>query len=357
VIERSADPILHLDYTIDHEDPAPFPGELADSRTHQFFAFCRQWSDSAPLPSWISLDDVQRSELASLIAPNTVASEDILDTSTAWSDCFVRITADADRRPITFAVAEQGVDWDLAEVPVGVYQLAGYTFQPPDNRWSEQRGFVKIADDLSDPEQDLPAAFLPSIHNWYWWPYVQNGFDLCVDVLEPATAEVEWARLDDPTNWQPLGSIPIDHDGLHELAIEGPDPDPDAGASNVIAEGLLRVRLVDAMAREYTAQLPSTVYYERCNGHCGGEPPNEDPPDEEDTGEEDPASDPITSEDGCACSHEPSRTTPLTWLLLSAIVGLSARGARARSADRDSSPKRPAKPDLRGRARGVSCAP
>lgn len=334
VVDRSVDPvdsIIHFDYTIETEDPAPFPGELPDSRTHQFVAFCRQAPPTEPLPNWLSLDDVLRSELASLIAPNTVASEDILDTSTAWADCFIRVTADADRRPITFAAAEQGVDWVLADVPIGVYQLAGYTFHPPASRWSRQRGFIKIADDLSDPEQDLPAAYLAGIHNGYWWPHTDNGFDLCVDMLAPATAVVEWAPLDSeidgPSDWQPLGSIPIEQDGMHELAIAGPDLVPPSGYGNVVVEGLLRVRLIDAMSREFTAHYAGTVLYERCVGHCGDDPsedpPDEDPPDE-DTGDELPG-DSIT-DDGCACSHEPSRATPLVWLLLGAAFGLRWRG-------------------------------
>jgi hypothetical protein len=192
VVDRSVDPIAHFDYAIPIEDIDKTADELPDSRTHQFFALCRQHPVSELLPPWITRDDVDRSVLAGLLAPDEVTYREILDETTIWADCFVRITDDAERRPITFAQAELGVDWDTSTIEIGVWSLAGYTFEPPLNLWRDRPGFVKVLDDRDDPEQDLPAIALLGDEQ-----AVEPGEALrwhaCVDVLEPARIELAWA--------------------------------------------------------------------------------------------------------------------------------------------------------------------
>lgn len=320
VIDRSVTPVVHIDYMIPAEDTALTPEELPDSRTHQFFALCRQRPKTELLPNWISDDDVGRSVLAGLIPADSVPTQDVLDTSADWVDCALRIDADDQRRPITFAAAEQGVDWEIAGVPVGVWEIAGYTFEPPFNLWRARPDFVKIVDDPSDPAQDLPAGQIHPTQT-YWWPFEANELELCVDVLEPATAIVEWAPLEPELVWAELGSETIEADGLVTLAIYGPALEA-PGGGNVQVEGLLRVRLIDALGREFVVHLDESIIFERCNGHCGDEPMPQDTggtDDSQDSGESGGALD--ASSPACACSStEPGRAWPLAWLLVIAAL-------------------------------------
>ncbi|MFV8753614.1 hypothetical protein ACNOYE_23925 [Nannocystaceae bacterium ST9] len=317
VVDRGVETSLHVEYAIPFEDTQLGPDELADSRTHQFFALCRQRAMTDLLPNWISLDDVARAEQAGLIATGSVASSAVLDTSADWAGCFVRITADDQRRPISFAAADQGVDWALAEVPIGVWQVAGYTFEPALNLWRGQPSFVKIVDDPDDPAQDLPAAQIVETGAW-WWSDQANPIELCVDARMPATAIFEWAPLSPELVWTELDRATIEQDGRLTATPKGAVLSAAEGA-NVQVEGLLRVRLIDALDREFVAHHSESVIFERCLGPCGGDPPD----DSEDSGEpEDPeAREPI---DDCACSHQ--RTTPPAWSLAwLALIGGAMR--------------------------------
>lgn len=269
VVERGVDPIAHFDYAIPYEDTDKTADELSDSRTHQFFALCRQHPVSELLPAWVTRDDVDRSVLADLLEPDEVTYREILDETTIWTDCFVRITADDARRPITFAQAELGVDWDTSTVAIGVWSLAGYTFEPPLNLWRDRPGFVKILDDRDDPEQDLPAIALLGDEQAVE-PGEMMRFEACVDVLEPARIELEWAPFQPSLEWQPLDTIEVDGDGL--LMIEPPSPIAAADS-----ELLVRARLIDALGREYVAHAPVRVSVLACPEQGCSEP---DPPDD-----------------------------------------------------------------------------
>lgn len=291
VVERSVDPIAHFDYTIPYEDTDTTADELPDSRTHQFFALCRQHPVSELVPAWITRDDVDRSVLAGLLEPDEVTYREILDETTIWTDCFVRITGDDERRPITFTQAELGVDWDTSTVAIGVWSLAGYTFEPPLNLWRDRPGFVKILDDRDDPEQDLPAIALLGDEQ-----AVEPGealrFEACVDVLGPARIELEWAAFKPFLEWQPLGTITVDEDG--PLSIEHPAPIAAADS-----ELLVRARLIDALDREYVAHAPVRVSVSACPEQGCSEPAAPD-------------------DDARGCTASPR--TPITGLL--ALFGL-----------------------------------
>jgi MYXO-CTERM domain-containing protein len=321
VIDRSVEPTIHFEYAVPVEDTQLGPEELPDSRTHQFFALCRQRPTTELLPNWISVDDVERSILAGLIEPGSVPASEVLDTSATWADCSVRITADDDRRPIDFATAEQGFDWDLADVPIGVWQVAGYTFEPPLDLWRAQPGFVKIVDDPDDPAQDLPAAHTAKT-NGYWWPDHPNELELCVDVLEPATAILEWASFAPELVWTEFDRATIEQDGLVTLTTDGPSV-AIIGASAKV-EGLVRVRLIDALGRETVAHHPRPVIFELCLGHCADDPPPEDPPPEDPPDDDEP----VAVDDGCGCSSgQPGPAWPLACIVL-AIAGLARRSRR-----------------------------
>jgi hypothetical protein len=320
VIDRDEQPIVHFDYEIPLEDTQLGPDELPDSRTHQFFALCRQRAASELLPNWISVDDVELATMAGLIEPGSVPSSDVLDTSAAWADCFVRITADDDRRPITFAVAEQGFDWNLADAPLGVWQVAGYTFEPPLDLWRARPGFVKVVEDPDDPAQDLPAAYIASAGTGYFWPDVTE-VELCVDVLEPATAIFEWAPFAPELVWEEFDRTTIEQDGLLTIVPFGPTLEPPSPGANVQVEGLLRVRVIDALDREYVAHITHSIIFERCNGHCGdGDPPPDDPPLE-----------PDAIDDGCACSHANPGPSPALACLVLVIAATRTGRSKRRS--------------------------
>src|SRR5690606_34502001 len=128
---------------------------------------------------------------------------------------------DDDRRPITFAQAALGVDWDTREAAIGVWTIAGYTFEPPLNLWRDRPGFVKIVDDRADPEQDLPAIALLGDER-----VVEPGelveLEACVDVLAPATILLEWAEFAPELEWWPLGTTAVEGDGPLRLEFTVP---------------------------------------------------------------------------------------------------------------------------------------
>jgi hypothetical protein len=271
IVDRSVDPIVHFDYSIPVEDTQLTPEELPDSRTHQFVALCRDRPLTELLPIWLTRDDLDRSAAAGLIETSSASSQAILDESPSWTDCFVRVTADDERRPITFAQAALGVDWDTSEVAVGVWSLAGHTFEPPFNLWRDRPGFVKIVDDRADPGQDLPAIALLG-QEQVLEPGVTIELDACVDVLEPATVELEWAEFAPELIWRPLSATAVD-DGPLRLAFTTPVEAADR-------ELLVRARLVDALARERVAYLPARLAVLPCPSSGCPEVPSDPEPSE-----------------------------------------------------------------------------
>jgi hypothetical protein len=270
IVDRSIDPIVHFDYTIPLEDTELTPDELPDSRTHQFVALCRERPLSDLLPNWLTRDDVERSAAAGLIDSAELDAAAILDESPLWSDCFVRVTADDDRRPITFAQAALGFTWDTSNAAVGVWSIAGHTFEPPFNLWRDRPGFVKIVDDPADPDQDLPAIALLGDEQ-VLEPGASVEFDACVDVLEPATVELEWAEWAPELVWRPLAVSAVG-DGPLRLEFTAPSEAADR-------ELLLRARLIDALGRERLAYLPARLSVLPCPAAGCVEPPSDmDPP-------------------------------------------------------------------------------
>jgi hypothetical protein len=303
VVDRSVDPVAHFDYSIPSEDTDTTLDELPDSRTHQFVALCRQHPVSELLPAWITRDDVDRSVLAGLLAPDEVTYREILDESTVWTDCFIRITADDQRRPITFAQAELGVDWDTSTAAVGVWSVAGYTFEPAFNLWRDRPGFVKIVDARDDPEQDLPAIALLGDEQ-----AVEPGealhFEACVDVLEPARIELEWAPFKPFLEWQPLDTI--------EVGGDGPLLEPSAPIAAADSELLVRARLIDALGREYVAHAPVRVSVGACPEQGCSEPVPPEP------------------DEARGCSTSPRAPTAVIWPLSLPLFGLLLLARRRR---------------------------
>ncbi len=300
IVDRSVDPTVHFDYSIPLEDTELTPDELPDSRTHQFVALCRDRPLSEILPGWITRADVERSAMIGLIDDPGVSSEAILDESAAWAGCFVRITADDDRRPITFAQAALGVDWDTSGAAPGVWTIAGYTFEPAFNLWRDRPGFVKIVDDRADPSQDLPALALLGAEQIVE-PGATIELEACADVLEPATIELEWTEFAPTLNWQPLAELELEADGPLALAFKAP-------IEAAERELLIRARLTDALGRERLAYLPTRVTVLPCPPEGCAEPP--------------PISDPDPPAGRCCVS---AARAPLAGLLLLPFAALVRR--------------------------------
>jgi len=317
VVDRSVDPLVQLDYSIPLEDTALTFDELPDSRTHQFFALCRDRALTELLPPWIARDDIERSEAAGLLEPGTPAGA-ILDESLDWSACFVRITADDQRRPITYAQADQGVAWDTSGVAVGVWSVAGYTFEPPLNLWSARPGFVKILDDHDDPAQDLPAIALLGSEQALE-PGAAIELEACVDALGPAVIEFEWAEFAPTLSWRPLATAPVAERGALAVTIAAP---VDAAG----LELLVRARLIDGLGRERLAHAPVRLSVFPCPDTGCVEP--ESAPEPEQAG-------------GCALVTGAlawGQPGALAWLLLPALALRRRRAGAALSVDISKSP-------------------
>ena len=150
VVDRSVSPIGHFGYRIAVEDPprgmAITEDEVEDGRRHQFLAF----PDVDPrlaMPEWITWADVARAAEKGLVDPARVVDAWVLETHPVFAPTFVRIDLDDARRPITFAAAEGGVDWDTAGVLAGGWVVRAYTWDPWPNAWSDVRpGVIAIVD-------------------------------------------------------------------------------------------------------------------------------------------------------------------------------------------------------------------
>jgi hypothetical protein len=142
LVDRTADPVYLLDYDIPFEDTEVTTDEVADSRTHQFFALCRQYHAQEYLPNWITWADLDAAAAKKLVDPGAFDDLDVFETSPVWADCWSRITEDDARRPITNAMADMDVPWDTSALPAGTYIIEGYTHEPAFNMWSSRHSGV-----------------------------------------------------------------------------------------------------------------------------------------------------------------------------------------------------------------------
>lgn len=249
IVDRTVDAKVSLVYTIPYEDTEITEDEVADSRRHQFLGFCRGHSRQEPLPVWITEADVAVAAAKSLINPAEVDPEDVFETSAEWKDCWFRVTGDDERRPITFAEAMKPVVWDTALLPVGAYVVAGYTWEPPFNIWSERRGVIKVIDD-PDPAKNPPALALMNGEEIKYGDEVLTLVG-CLDAMDGSTISGFWSRTDGVAlEWQMFASdVPVSGDSI-ELDFL---PPPDAIGETIV----LKVEVTDPMDRRFTAHLDS----------------------------------------------------------------------------------------------------
>ncbi|MCH9686133.1 MAG: hypothetical protein K0V04_32170 [Deltaproteobacteria bacterium] len=250
VIDRSSEPIANLPYDIPFEDTEVTEDEVADGRRHQFFALCRGHDPDEELPQWISEADVAAAEARELVDLGTVVGNQVLDLHPEWATCALRINADAERRPITFDAAAEGVDWDTTTVPAGTYVIEGYTHDPAASLWSPRPGVIKVVDE-PDPAASGPAA---AVLNGEEVVEITESVTLegCVSAMAGATLSASWAPVGGGDAWQPfLQDEPVQGESFAlEMLL-----DPEMAGQSV------RVRVVveDPMNREYTAYMRERV--------------------------------------------------------------------------------------------------
>jgi MYXO-CTERM domain-containing protein len=236
-----------LAYAVPYEDIDLTPDEVANSRTHQFFAYCRDRHLEDILPGWITEVDIQAAVDKGLGTIDLVDLElDVLENAPDWASCWSRISEDADRRPITFAAAAEPVPWDTSMLPAGTYVVDGYTFEPWYNLWSPHPGVFKIVDDL-DPAASMPAAALTFVEQT-----VNVGDEAsisgCVDAMDGATMTLSWSNgnINGEPNWLPFAEDMPAPTGSFDVGFAPPIE----AASNSV---MIKLDIVDPLDREWTA--------------------------------------------------------------------------------------------------------
>jgi hypothetical protein len=212
VVDKQQQASWHLDYAVLADDTAPEADHvsLADSKTHQFFALAGTllerandhvflpFDDEAGLlkvmPTWLTADDVMRT--AAGVAPedmtaftaDQVSPQDMLESDPVLASALRPLVASSARVPITEAQALAGVDWDLSDVPPGVYQIAAYIFSPPYNGWAVRPGLIKVVDG-SAADAQAPAVTLERVTARL---FAGQGRRIrgCVDAPEGSTLEL-----------------------------------------------------------------------------------------------------------------------------------------------------------------------
>jgi len=252
VVDRSQASTLQFDYAIPYEDVELTPDEMPTSRRHQFVAFCRDASPQEPPPVWLSWVDADTWldwAAEKMIPPAPIGDEDVLETSSLYNDCFVRITGDDERRPITFAEAMQPVVWDTAGLAVGAWRIDGYTWEPELNRWSRRPGVVHVVDD-PDPATAPPAAALMNGEGGFVFPGESYVLEGCARAMPGSTLTGYWAPAD-TLEWQEFASEPL----VGETIALAFTPPVDAMPQSVA----LRVDVTDPMQRTYSTYPTSLL--------------------------------------------------------------------------------------------------
>ncbi len=312
LVDRSEDPIVHLQYSIEREDTAVTLDEVADSRTHQFFATCRVAAPLDPLPMWITTADIDAAMTKSLLG-NPVAAAQILEGNPEWDGCWTRITADDERRPITFVEAEAGVDWDTSALERGAYTVHGYTYEPAVNVWAQRPGVVKVHD--GDPDAAGPAAAFTTAEQSLYRDGVAQ-LEGCVDAPEGTTFTAEWAFANEPTpEWtEVVADAPIDGEAF---AFEFDPPDELVGGT-----AAMRATFTSPDGASYTTVMSQMiVVLEIDDPGCADGGFIDDPCSESEgtagTGTETSAMERERDGSGCACaSGEPLRGGAALFMLL-----------------------------------------
>ncbi|PRQ04775.1 hypothetical protein ENSA5_05400 [Enhygromyxa salina] len=325
IIDRSQDPVYPLEYDIPLEDAPILEDEPLDSHTHQFLGFCRDHHLDELLPNWLSEADLEDSVMFGLGTIDTVDLElHVLDNAPHWADCFTRISADDERRPITFEVAADPVLWDTSVLAAGTWVVEGYTYEPWYNLWSPHPGVFKVVDD-PDPAASPPAAALTFTEQTV---FVDAQIDLtgCVDAMDGSTMTLSWARAGtgDP-QWTVFETeLPVQN-GSFSLPFFAP-------AEAAGHPMLIKLDVRDPIDRAWTAHARALIGVISSLGGGGDSDDSDDTGDDTETEGGDTGSDETgpTLDDnesaGCGCSTDNEDDGPI-WAL-SALLLLALRPRR-----------------------------
>ena len=269
-VDRGVDSDYALVYGIPYEDTDVTADEVEDSRTHQFFAICRQTYLHEDLPQWITTDDVEATvqNYEDFVIPS---DDDIFEVATDWDGCWQRISEDSDRRPITDAIASEPVIWDTTTVPAGVYLLLGYTYEPPFNLWSARAGGVVRVHDGGDPAASGPAAAITTGQE-----SACSGDTIstegCVSALPGTTMTAFYTANPGPdpfdSTWVPIAdaeNVPVEGE---QFMLDWEVPGEAAGTS-----AILRIDFTDPNGMTYTAyQYEPIIMLPDESAACADEP-------------------------------------------------------------------------------------
>jgi MYXO-CTERM domain-containing protein len=251
VVDRSTDPVFHLEYDVAMDDLVKSPDEVSDGRTLQFFAFRRQFTQA--LPNWITQDDVDRARAAPATGDFDVEPGEILATSSAWpTDQWARIVADDARLPISKAQAGMGVDFDTTGLDAGAWVIAGYTFDPELNAWSLRAGGIHVLDG-PDPASAPPAIFLPQ-DDAVAQPGDEYSLDACVSAASGSVVTASWARFEGNVEpeWHEFATDDAVTGSTYTVQWTVPET---CGSTDV----KLRVEIRDPAGNTYVAYTPGSV--------------------------------------------------------------------------------------------------
>lgn len=227
-VDRSGDPLFAFSYDIPKEDTALTSDELPDSRRHQFIALCRQYPAGSVPPLFVSVADLQRSIDAGLVGAELLDDpESSLETSELWAGCWARITADDERRAITFAAAAEPVVWDTSELASGSWIVAGYTWEPPFNLWRASPWVVRVVDG-ADPASAPAAATIGATPD-VLWSDERLELELCARASPGAQLTLAWANSKQPQlGWTTIATVDLDQaagpEGQLSLDFAAPEP-------------------------------------------------------------------------------------------------------------------------------------
>ena len=324
-VDRSIEPNYALTYSIPYEDTDVTADEVEDSRTHQFFAICRQTYLQEDLPRWITMADIEEtsSNYEDFVTPS---DDDIFELATDWDGCWHRITEDSDRRPITEAMASQPVTWDTTTVPEGVYLLLGYTYEPPFNLWTPRAGGVVRVHDGGDPAAGGPAAAITT-GQLLRCPGDTLRVEGCVSALPGTTMTAFFTTNPSPdpsdSTWIPFAEdVPVQGEQF-TLELEIPQ---EAGNTSTI----VRVDFTDPNGMTYTAyQYETIIVFPEDSVGCADEP--DDSMEEVDTDPSHETTETSTAsavgDDGGGCRLQ--GTPPAGWGALSLLGLFALRRRRA----------------------------
>ena len=280
VVDRSVDPVVHLDYTIPNNDICLTADELAGSRTHQLVAFCHGDPPARIVPHWHSRAEADAGAVALDCSADPgvclageaceagrcrVQDSDILAEHPDYAGCWTAIVPAEDRRPITCAAARPGVDWDTTGLARGTYLVRGYTYEPPLNFWAPRRGLFKIVDG-PDPADAPPAVAIGNL-DAYLWKDQPLALHLCVDAMDGSTVTISHAisvaEADPQPDWTvALADEPV---ATGDVVLEFTPPAAVGGQFLTV-----RAEIVDPMDRRFTAYMQADVKVELVEDPAGG---------------------------------------------------------------------------------------